>query len=450
MFNTPNAPKPMGALGALATPDDPEQLRKMVESSVAGLGEGPRRRAMAAAAMRPNGSRYFDASFGAAMDAGVAEDQRQSELINRYIPIFQQQAEAKRAAAEAKQAQAMGVLRNTAFASLADPNMTPQTIEAQVGMLVQQGQVPGTLAQSFLGSLPKDPMQLRKSLTQQAIAQSDPLRAVKAPEVEKYGKGEIGYERNPVTGERTKVAEGAKEQSSISEMLTELMSLPPGDPRIPALKAAIDKATTHPPPSSVHVNAEKPLVNSFMSEIGKSAGASRDAAASAKGTLATSARLFDLMDNAKLWSGPGANASLVAGRLAEWGGFGGKDNRERLANTTAAIQTMAQLELDAAAQMKGQGSLTDAERKLLARAASGTIDMSRAEIKTLATISQRTARLRIQNYNKYVEKLKKLPELAGVAELLPIDLDEGTETVNELKFDAQGNLIPDATMPRRK
>ena len=65
-------------------------------------------------------------------------------------------------------------------------------------------------------------------------------------------------------------------------------------------------------------------------------------------------------------------------------GLAGKDSKETLEKTRAAMQQMAQLELDAAAQMKGQGQITENERDIIRRAASGDIALFRNEGRVFA------------------------------------------------------------------
>jgi hypothetical protein len=63
---------------------------------------------------------------------------------------------------------------------------------------------------------------------------------------------------------------------------------------------------------------------------------------------------------------------------------------------------MAQLELDSAAQMRGQGAITENERGLIRRAAAGEIDtMTTGELRSLTDTLGKVAAFRIQRHNEY-------------------------------------------------
>jgi hypothetical protein len=73
------------------------------------------------------------------------------------------------------------------------------------------------------------------------------------------------------------------------------------------------------------------------------------------------------------------------------------------------VQGLAQQELDAASQMRGQGSLTEGERGILRRAAAGDQTLSAAEIKQALSTAQKTARYRLAAQEDYVQRASKLP-----------------------------------------
>lgn len=431
-----------GALGAIAALSPMEASGPLSREAL--LGEArqfvdpkAKYRAAAAGALKPGAS--FAEAYGSALSAYNAGADREAELTARYMPIVQRAALERRKAQLEAEARARTTLDTYGASALTDPMLTPQKFAEGLKGLVQQNQVPGQMAEAYLKALPTDPEGLRKSLMQRSIAVSDPYRATKIPTVEKYGEGEIGYSVDPVTGKRTKVAEGGTKSGEFSRTLGELMSMDPSDPRRPMLEKYLQKLMTHPPSSSMVVNAEKPLIGSFMTALGTSAGAQRDTAVGAKNSLQTANRLLYSLSQPGIIAGPTADAEIVIRQLAEFGNYGGKDNRERLANTRAAIQAMAQLELDAAAQMKGQGAITEGERALLAKAASGNIRMTVPELRTLAEIVRKTAQYRIKNYNAYAKRLAELPGLEKVAPLLTVDDDETGGL--ELKFDDQGRPV---------
>lgn len=437
---------PQGPLSAFAMEaNGPMSIDALTAEARKFVDPDAKKRAMAAGFLKPKQSPHFSESFGNALGAYNAASDKEAELTARYMPIVQRAAEARRQAKLQEQQRAQAALDSFGATTLLDPNLSPDTVKQGLGALVQQGRVPGQMAENYLKSLPQDPTQLRQFLTTRAIAATDPYRAVKTPAVEKYGEGEIGFTVDPVSGERKQVAQGGAKSNDFSRALSELMAMDPKDPRRPMMEAYLNKLMTHPPAASLSVNAEKPLINSFMGELGKSAGAARDGALGAKNSLQTANRLLTALAQPGIITGPGANAEVVIRQVAEWGGYGGKDNRERLNNTRAAIQATAQLELDAAAQMKGQGAITEGERALLARAASGNISMTKTELRTLAEIIKKTSRWRISQYNKYAKKLADLPGLEKMAPLLEVEGDDDTVE----SFDAEGNPVAAPMPPRR-
>lgn len=169
--------------------------------------------------------------------------------------------------------------------------------------------------------------------------------------------------------------------------------------------------------TTVTVNAEKPLLNTVAAGLGKQLDDGLSAANAAVSSIGTAQRLMAAVDSGKLVSGPGASFRVLGLQLGQMLGIGGKDGKEILLNTRNAIQAMAQAELDAAQQMKGQGQITEAERSIIRRAASGDInDMTAPEIRVLAGVMDKVGRFRLARHRANVEALGKVP---GAAPLMP-------------------------------
>jgi len=169
--------------------------------------------------------------------------------------------------------------------------------------------------------------------------------------------------------------------------------------------------------SSVTVNAEKPLLNSVATGLGKQLDDGLASAKSAVASIGTAQRLMSAVDSGKLVSGPGATFRVLGLQVGQMLGVGGNDGKEILANTRNAIQAMAQAELDAAQQMKGQGQITEAERSIIRRAASGDInDLTAPEIKQLAQVMEKTSRYKLSSHKSNVDALGKMP---GASSLMP-------------------------------
>lgn len=192
----------------------------------------------------------------------------------------------------------------------------------------------------------------------------------------------------------------------------------------PFQKFEINKAGAGAARTNVNVSTERSLLTEIAGGLGKQIESSVSAAQSAKGTLATLDRLDSALNSKKIITGPAANPSMFLMQIGNQMGIGGKDATETLRNTRAAIQAMAQLELDAAGQMKGQGQITEAERALLKRAAGGDITMTVPELKTLSAVSRKVATTRIQQHNQRVKPLLSNPNAASLAPFLTVDQGE--------------------------
>jgi hypothetical protein len=143
-------------------------------------------------------------------------------------------------------------------------------------------------------------------------------------------------------------------------------------------------------------------------------------ARSANDTLANVDKMLPALDKAIL--GPAADYRTTMLRIGQQLGVAGADANEQLSNTRIVVQGLAQQELDAAAQMRGQGSLTEGERGILRRAAAGDQTLSAAEIKQALSTAQRVARSRLATQEDYLKRAMKIPgfdQFAPMYEVTP-------------------------------
>jgi hypothetical protein len=137
-------------------------------------------------------------------------------------------------------------------------------------------------------------------------------------------------------------------------------------------------------------------------------------------TLANVDRILPALDKAVL--GPGADYRTTLLRVGQKLGIAGANANEVLAQTAIVVQGLAQAELDAAAQTKGQGSLTGPEREMLRRAAAGDQSLTAVEIQTALNAAQKGANYRIKMQQDYVKRASKLPgfeQFAPMYEVIP-------------------------------
>lgn len=395
-------------------------------------------RARAAAWMKPAGS--FSEAYGNALAGYADAETKQAELAAKYFPVVARVAQQRQQAMLAQQANQRALLDATAGAALMDPGLTREKLQSQISGLVQQKRVPGAMAEDFLKSLPQDPTDLRQALTTAALSRQDPYRAVQKPELRAVGADTNLVSINPVTQQGTTIASGGERKLPFAKALEKLMATPPGSPERQFWQTYVSKLMTHQPATQLHVSTERPLMNSFMDVLGKSLAEAHGAAQGAVATIGTVDTLLTALAGPNM-VGPGATAAQMLGRLAEAGNFGGKDNRERLANTKVVLQQLAQLELDAGAQMKGQGAITENERAILKRAQAGELWDDPNEIRAGLTILKQRARKRIDYYNSRARQLQALPGLERLGPLIMVDPSDPTSTPNVLDFDEQGRPV---------
>ena len=132
----------------------------------------------------------------------------------------------------------------------------------------------------------------------------------------------------------------------------------------------------------------------------------------------------------KLFVGPLGEARQYVNRFMSV--LGGQEpgeatnGEQALASTAALLQQMAVLELEAAAKMKGQGQITENERKLIAATAGGKQANTQAEIKALVGLIDNVAADTLKFQESRLQSIKDIYK------------DE-PELVTRLEFFAVGN-----------
>ena len=178
----------------------------------------------------------------------------------------------------------------------------------------------------------------------------------------------------------------------------------------------VNKARAGKTDVNLAVNTEKSLLNTMGEGLGKQLDASLAGARSAANTVNTAQQIRGLVESGKVITGPGADYRVTLARIGDAMGVGGKDNAEKLANTSQLVQNLAKSELDASQIMRGQGAITESERVLIRRAASGDLNMSSGELVTLSNAIEKNARARIKQHQSQVQRLQGMP---GAAPLIP-------------------------------
>lgn len=157
---------------------------------------------------------------------------------------------------------------------------------------------------------------------------------------------------------------------------------------------------------------DKDWMKSIVGAVEKSAVSAEGAAS----TISTLSRIRDAVaSGANI--GPGATFSQFGGQLLVKAGMAGKDEAEKVANTRALIQALAQTDLDLAKTMvQGQGAVSNFEREAISKAALGGIDsLTQPEFAAVISGLEKTQRRRIAEHQRKIRSLP--PQLGGPAGL---------------------------------
>ena len=169
----------------------------------------------------------------------------------------------------------------------------------------------------------------------------------------------------------------------------------------------------------VRQNAEKGGLTLAYEQGVKDLAASRDMARSANATLANIDRILPALDTAIL--GPAADTRTNFLRIGKVLGVAGANADEVLKNTAVVVQGLAQQELDASQQVKGQGSLTEGERAILRRVAGGDQSLTAGELRVGLLAAQRSARSRAESHGQLLKTaVKAIPSLSQIAPMYEV------------------------------
>ena len=211
---------------------------------------------------------------------------------------------------------------------------------------------------------------------------------------------------------QSKVAEGATpyEAQSPDIRAVEYISGQPLARTGPQGIAAVGQYRQQIAPKT-QVDVKLPGNQQFLAGVGTDISATLKemtaGARSANEALANIDRMLPALDKAIV--GPAADYRTAMLRIGQQLGVAGADANEQLANTRIVVQGLAQRELDEAAQMRGQGSLTGPEREILRRAAAGDQTLSAAEIRQALSTAQKVAKYRLATQEDYLKRAMKLP-----------------------------------------
>ena len=182
---------------------------------------------------------------------------------------------------------------------------------------------------------------------------------------------------------------------------------------------------------AVTQNAEKKGVELAYEQAIKDLGISRDMARAANSTIANVERILPALDTAI--TGPAADTRTTFLRIGKQLNIAGENADQVLKNTAIVVQGLAQQELSAAEQMRGQGALTEGERAILRRAAGGDQSLTAAELRVGLLAAQRTARMRAESHGQLLQTaVTSIPALSTIAPMYQVPV-YGAQAPNPLQ-----------------
>ncbi len=161
-----------------------------------------------------------------------------------------------------------------------------------------------------------------------------------------------------------------------------------------------------PPAAVTNVNVTN-LEKSASAEFGKILPDLHEQAQSAASQLQDIPRYRGALD--KAITGAFAERRLQAARIAELMGFKGEKG---VAATREVIQGLSEMALKSRGMLTGQGSVTDAEQKLLVKARSGDIDFTKDELNTIFNVAERASKAQYAKSKNLLSSAAKKSETA--------------------------------------
>ena len=165
------------------------------------------------------------------------------------------------------------------------------------------------------------------------------------------------------------------------------------------------RTLSRPPAPVVNVSME----NAAGKELGQLVPKLADQASSAATQVTDIERYRTQLPQAIV--GPMAETRLRAERVASVFGLTGD---QRVRATTELVQGMAEMALQSRSMLTGQGAITDSEQKLLVKARSGDLNMTRGELDTLLNVAERSARAQYDRSSNLLRDASRTSETAQI------------------------------------
>lgn len=281
-----------------------------------------------------------------------------------------------------------------------------------------------------IGKAPDKQAALMKALKStspvgQMVANSLISKSLEGPKEFNLGIGETRYRVNP-DNTTTEIAVGKNKEHELSTDIKTALALNPNLPRNPdnwtpqdaqiAAQTIAQHKKLSAPVSTTYVDAR--TANSLAGPIGTMLEKSKEATVGAYNNLTSANAILSNVD--KAITGPAANQRLGMAQLASTLGLGNPKSPESLAATRTLIQNMAKLQIGT--HVKGEGAVSDFERRLKAAAEGGDIIFTPVEIKQMANTTKNSASYQIQQHNDAIKSAQGLgSDSAAIANMYKIN-----------------------------
>ncbi len=167
--------------------------------------------------------------------------------------------------------------------------------------------------------------------------------------------------------------------------------------------------------------ADKKFGEAFGTATANAVDATLNKARSAQNTLSTIATIKPLIQG-EVFAGPLSESEATISRLGSKFGITSGSTQEKLNATAQAMQGLAQLELQAADAMKGQGAITDFERALIGRAAGGDLaKLTQKEVLGLLGALEKVSKRTISRHTSMIKNLRSRPDTANLADFYELE-----------------------------
>jgi len=141
-----------------------------------------------------------------------------------------------------------------------------------------------------------------------------------------------------------------------------------------------------------------------------------------------------------IYAGPGSTTQTTLAQLGTKFGIVDQDTKKAAERTALTMQNLAKLELEAAQGMKGQGTLSDAERAILKRAAGGEIDKFNSnDLSVLVGALDKTSNYKIQSHQELMRRIPNTPSIRAYTDIYNLEIPEG---INVTPVNTSSNTQP--------